>query len=84
MAVLINFGVIVVNNLANNAGLFFGENVQQGWISPAKTNQAFSILGNGNLTVSNININSDPDLVDTPTYFADLNTPAAPTILKAT
>jgi translation initiation factor RLI1 len=84
MAVFINFGVIVVNNLTNNAGIFFGENVQQGWVSPAKTNQAVNIFGNGNLTVSNININSDPDLVDTPTYFTDLNVPTAPVILKAT
>jgi translation initiation factor RLI1 len=84
MAVFINFGVIVVNNLTNNAGIFFGENVQQGWVSPAKTNQAVNIFGNGNLTVSNININSDPDLVDTPTYFTDLNVPTAPVILKVT
>jgi hypothetical protein len=82
MAVFINFGVIVVNNLTNNAGIFFGENVQQGWISPAKTNYGLNIFGNGNLTVSNINITSDPDFVDTPTCNTNLNAPAAPVILK--
>lgn len=84
MAVFINFGAIAVNNLANDAGLFLGENVQQGWISPAKTNQGLNIFGNGNLIVNNININSDPDLIDTPTCFTNLNTPTAPVILKAT
>ncbi|MGE5606754.1 MAG: hypothetical protein ACM3YE_13825 [Bacteroidota bacterium] len=84
MAVFVNFGVIVVNSLANDAGIFFGENVQQGWNSPAKTNQGLNIFGNGNLTVNNININSDPDLIDTPTYFNNLNAPTAPVILKGT
>jgi translation initiation factor RLI1 len=82
MAVFINFGVIVVNNLANASGIFFGENVQQGWISPAKTNYALNIFGNGNLTLNNININSDPDVIDTPTISTNLNAEPAPIILK--
>ena len=82
MAVFINFGVIVVNSLANNAGIFFGENVQQGWISPTKTNQALSIFGANSLIINNININSDPDFVDTPTCYTNLNVPTAPVILK--
>lgn len=84
MAVFINFGAIVVNNLANNSGIFFGENVQQGWDSPAKTNQAQNIYGIGCVTLNNININCDPDLVDTPTFHSNLNAPVAPTILKGT
>lgn len=84
MAVFVNFGAIVVNNMTNNAGIFFGENVQQGWFSPAKTNYSLNIFGNGNLTLSNININSDPDLIDTPSCFTNVNTPTAPVILKGT
>ena len=84
MAVFISFGVIVVNNLANNAGLFMGENVQQGWDSPAKTNQALNMFGVGTVSINNININSDPDVTDTPDFFNNLNAQAAPVILKGT
>ncbi|HBE80011.1 MAG TPA: hypothetical protein DDW65_19860 [Firmicutes bacterium] len=83
MAVFINFGVMVINSLANDAGIFFGENVQQGWSSPAKTNQALSIFGLGCVSLNNININSDPDVVDTPIMDNNLNIPTAPVIVKA-
>jgi hypothetical protein len=84
MAVFINFGVIVVNNLSSNAGIFFGENVQQGWNSPTKTNQALNIFGIGCVSLNNININSDPDGIDTPNIDNNLNATTAPVILKAT
>lgn len=82
MAVFINFGLIIVNNLANAAGIFFGENVQQGWDSPAKTNQALNMFGVGTISINNININSDPDFIDTPTTNNNLNAEPAPVILK--
>ncbi|HBF37193.1 MAG TPA: hypothetical protein DDW50_07715 [Firmicutes bacterium] len=84
MAVFINFGVMVINNLSNNAGVFFGENVQQGWSSPAKTNQALNIFGVGCVSLNNINIVSDPDGVDMPAIDNNMNTPVAPVIVKAT
>ncbi len=84
MAVVINFGVLVVNNLTNNAGLFFGENAsQQGWDSPTKTNEAQGIYGVGCVAVNSVNINIDPDLVDTLTNHNNLNAPMAPLIIKA-
>jgi hypothetical protein len=82
MAVFINFGAIVVNNLASSSGIFFGENVQQAWDAPAKTNQALNIFGVACVTINNININSDPDFVDTPTFHTNLNVQPTPTILK--
>ncbi len=82
MAVFINFGVMVVNTIETNAGLFFGENVQQGWDAPSKTNQALAIYGAGCISVGNVNIVSDPDVVDTPTMHNNLNAPPAPVILK--
>lgn len=84
MAVFINFGAIVVNNIASSSGIFFGENVQQGWDAPAKTNQALNIFGIGCVSLNNININCDPDLVDTPTFHTVANAQVAPTILKGT
>ncbi len=83
MAVFINFGVIAVNVLSNNTGVFFGENVQQGWNSPSKSNQAQRLYGTGCITINNININTDPDCVDTPTIDNNLNMPTAPVIVKA-
>ena len=83
MAVFINFGLIIINNLASNAGLFFGENVQQGWDSPTKTNQALNMFGVGTISINNININDDPDLIDTPNIYNNLNAPAAPVIVMA-
>lgn len=82
MAVFINFGLIIINNMTNDAGLFFGENVQQGWDSPAKTNQALNMFGVGTISINNININTDPDLVDTPSTNTNLNAQTAPVILK--
>lgn len=82
MAVFINFGVIIVNNLASDSGFFFGENVQQGWNAPAKTNQAINMFGVGTISINNINITSDPDLVDTPSPNSNLNAEPAPVILK--
>lgn len=84
MAVFINFGAIVVNNISNNAGVFLGENVQQGWDSPTKTNQSLNIFGTGCVSINNININCDPDIVDTPDIFTNFNIPTAPVILKGT
>ncbi|TCL76416.1 hypothetical protein EDC14_1002175 [Hydrogenispora ethanolica] len=71
MAVFVNFGILVVNSIANNAGVFFGENAQQGWDSPTKSNQAVNIYGVGCCTVNNINVVCDPDLVDTPTFHSN-------------
>lgn len=84
MAVIINFGALVINNLTNATGVFFGENVQQGWNSPSKSNQALRIYGTGCVSLNNINILNDPDAVDTPTIDNNLNMPAAPVIVKAT
>ena len=83
MAVFINFGVMVVNVLSNNTGIFFGENAQQGWNSPSKSNQAQRLYGVGCVSVNNININSDPDGVDTPNIDNNINMPGAPVIVKA-
>lgn len=84
MAVFINFGVMVINNLTNATGVFFGENVQQGWNSPSKSNQGQRLYGVGCVSINNININSDPDGVDTPTIHNNLDMTTAPVILKAT
>ncbi len=84
MAVIINFGVMVINNITNASGVFFGENVQQGWNSPSKSNQGQRLYGTGNVSINNININSDPDVADSPNIDNNLNLPTAPVIIKAT
>jgi hypothetical protein len=82
MAVLVNFGVIVVNSIGDNSGIFSGENVQQGWDAVAKLNAALTVTGYNDLAVNQVNIVSDPEVIDIITNDLNNNTPLTPQILK--
>jgi hypothetical protein len=82
MAVFINFGAMILNSIADGSGIFFGENVQQGWSSPDKVNTASSVSGFGDLICSQVNIINDSDLIDHQPNIINTNTPFAPQILK--
>jgi hypothetical protein len=83
MAVFVNFGAMILNSVGDGSGIFFGENVQQGWTSPDKINTASSISGYGDLVVSQINIINDPDMIDHQPNVINANAALAPQILKA-
>lgn len=83
MAVCINFITIQINSLENDAGVFFGENVQSGWDSHSKNNQAMGqVFGNLNATLAPINIINDSDVIDSPVNDQDLEGNLCPAIAK--
>jgi|LSQX01.1.fsa_nt_gb hypothetical protein len=85
MAVFITFGAILVNSMENDAGVFFGENVQTGWDSHAKNNMGLGqVFGNGDLIISPLNIFSDCDIIDAPINDQDVEANLGPAIAKIT
>ncbi|KKM11559.1 hypothetical protein SY88_07600 [Clostridiales bacterium PH28_bin88] len=83
MAVFIKFGAISVDSMENNSGVFFGENVQLGWDSHAKNNQAVGPIAGKVIFITNpINILKDPDIIDAPINDQDIEVSTAPSILK--
>jgi hypothetical protein len=82
MAVFINFGAMILNSVGDASGIFFGENVQQGWSSPDKINTASSVSGYGDMVGSQVNIINDSDLIDHQPNIINTNAAIAPQILK--
>jgi hypothetical protein len=82
MAVFLHIDNQVINQISMSAGVFSGENVQQGWSSTTKSNNALRITGQRNLAVNNINIINDPDLIDTPNISPNIDATTAPAILR--
>jgi hypothetical protein len=82
MAVLLSIGSQIINQLSTAAGIFSGENVQQGWDSTTKANNALYITGQLNLSVANINIVYDPDLLDNPIVAPNVDVTTSPAIFK--
>lgn len=73
MAVLINFGVIKIAAQTNNAGVWFGQNIQNGWDAHAITKLAAGFnMGDFNVLPSFISIYIDPDLIDSPIADQDI------------
>ena len=83
MAVFLTIGTQLVNQLSNSCGIFYGENVQQGWASTSKSNTSIFAAGYLITNFSNVNIVYDPDLVDNNANRPNINPTVAPVILKA-
>ncbi|MDQ0188199.1 hypothetical protein JI721_14780 [Alicyclobacillus cycloheptanicus] len=73
MAVLIGFGGIKIAAQTNNAGVWFGQNMQNGWDAHSVTKLASAfVMGDFNLTSSMFSVYLDPDLIDAPILDQDL------------
>ncbi len=76
LAVAINIGFLNVGGIQSDAGVFFGQNMQNGWDSHSKSNQAGPSAGGYFNTVwSYINLLSDPDVIDVPIMDQDIKSP---------
>lgn len=76
MSVALQIGLINVGGMQSDAGIFFGQNMQNGWDSHGKTNQAGpSVTGFFNHVSSYLNILSDPDIIDVPINDQDIKSP---------
>lgn len=73
MAVFIGFGGIKIAAISNNAGVWFGQNIQNGWDSHSVTKLANAFaMGDFNFMPSMINLYLDPDIIDSPIFDPDL------------
>jgi hypothetical protein len=61
----IDINALNVTSIAQNAGIFIGEGKINGMESHEKENSAMgSISGEKNLSINNVNLNNDPDIID--------------------
>lgn len=76
MTVAFNIGFVRIGSMQNDSGVFFGQNIQNGWDSHSKHN----LSGNGasgdyNIYPSMVSIISDPDFIDVPINDQDIKSP---------
>ncbi|MCI0182763.1 MAG: hypothetical protein OWR52_03460 [Acidibacillus sp.] len=76
MAVWVNCGVIKTSAQANDSGIFFGQNIQNGWDSHAVTKTA-AYFNMGDFSVANVafTVYLDPDFIDSPIFDQDIKSP---------
>ncbi|MCL6597882.1 MAG: hypothetical protein K6T81_03995 [Alicyclobacillus macrosporangiidus] len=73
MAVFIAFGGIKIAAQSNNSGVWFGQNLQNGWDSHSVTKLASAFnMGDWNVTPSMFNLYIDPDWLDSPVFDPDM------------
>ncbi|MCL6445018.1 MAG: hypothetical protein K6T83_16450 [Alicyclobacillus sp.] len=76
MAVAIQIGFIKVGAIQSDAGVFFGQNMQNGWDSHTKSNSAGpSASGTFNVLPAYFNLVYDPDFIDVPINDQDIKSP---------
>jgi hypothetical protein len=73
MAVFIGFGGMKIAAQTNNAGVWFGQNIQNGWDahSVTKVVSGFS-MGDFNILPTFLSLYIDPDVVDSPVLDQDI------------
>lgn len=73
MAVFVGFGAIKIAAQSNNAGVWFGQNIQNGWDAHSVTKMASAfVMGDFNLTPSAFSLYVDPDFIDSPIADQDI------------
>ncbi|KYP80199.1 hypothetical protein [Ferroacidibacillus organovorans] len=79
MAAIINCGFIKTSAQANDVGIFFGQNIQNGWDSHAVTKVA-AYLNMGDATIAFLmnSVYIDSDVIDSPIIDPDIKSPMAP------
>ncbi len=76
MPVAIQIGLLKVGGMQSDCGVFFGQNMQNGWDSHSKTNAAGNgASGDYNLLPSHVNFILDPDIIDAPINDQDIKSP---------
>ncbi|MBX5437153.1 MAG: hypothetical protein IRZ33_08045 [Alicyclobacillaceae bacterium] len=76
MAVAFQIGLLKIGAMQSDAGLFFGQNIQNGWDSHSKHNAAGgSASGNWNVIPCVFNVVWDPDWIDVPINDQDIKSP---------
>lgn len=77
MAVFIGFGGIKIAAQSNNAGVWFGQNIQNGWDAHSVTKMASAFnMGDFNVLPSFISVYLDPDFIDSPILDQDIKSNA--------
>jgi hypothetical protein len=82
LPVTVNLGVMVLNTISVNSGIFCGENVQNYWESMNKLNTAFLVSGLNDRACNQYNIVYDTDLFDQLINHINIEAAQAPAILK--
>jgi len=73
VAVFINFGGIKIAAQSNNAGVWFGQNIQNGWDAHSVTKLASAYnMGDFNLLSTMFGLYVDPDFIDSPVLDQDI------------
>lgn len=76
MSVAIQIGFMKVGAMQGDVGVFFGQNIQNGWDAHSKTNTAGgSHAGDHNIMPTFINYVYDPDFIDAPINDQDIKSP---------
>lgn len=76
MPVIISIGFMKVGAMQSDAGVFFGENMQNGWDSHSKLNvSGGQTSGDHNYLPTFINFLYDPDVIDVPINDQDIKSP---------
>jgi len=76
VAVAIQIGFMKVGAMQSDAGVFFGQNIQNGWDSHSKQNTAGgSVSGDYNVLPTLMNYVYDPDFIDVPINDQDIKSP---------
>lgn len=76
MSVAIQIGFMKVGAMQSDVGVFFGQNIQNGWDSHSKSNNAGgSTSGDYNSLQAMINYLNDPDFIDVPINDQDIKSP---------
>jgi len=76
MTVAISIGFMKVGAMQSDVGVFFGQNMQNGWDSHSKSNIAGgSSAGDHNVLPTVVNYVFDPDIIDVPINDQDIKSP---------
>jgi hypothetical protein len=82
LPVTVNLGVMVLNSISVNSGIFYGENVQNHWESMNKLNTALLISGANDRVFKHYNMVYDTDIFDQLINHVNIEAAQAPAILK--
>lgn len=73
MAVFINFGGVKIAAQSNNAGVWFGQNIQNGWDAHSVTKMAAGFnMGDFSYLPTLFGLYIDPDVIDSPIADQDI------------
>lgn len=65
---------LTIQTISGNSGVYFGnQNISVGVSSHSKSNRAIGSIGSHNLVQRNLNLISDPDIIDTPIDDRDIH-----------